>query len=101
MQQTTLSALARARGLSQSDLARAAGVTRQRVSQWFRDEPEDGVISLHSKHLQNLAAALGVSVDELLHPLPLLGEAAAAREESAKLLWDRLYPDLVSFAADA
>jgi len=93
-------ALATARGLNQSDIARLAQVSRQRVSQWFRATAPGAPIALRATTLKALADGLGVSADELLTPLPLLGDPEKTERETVKLLWDRLYPDLVSFAID-
>jgi transcriptional regulator with XRE-family HTH domain len=101
MNATTVKALAASRGLNQSDIARLAGVSRQRVSQWFRSTATGAPVNLRSMNLKALADGLKVSTDELFTPLPLLDEPEKARLETAKLLWDRLYPDLVSFAIDA
>ena len=97
----TLDALARCRGLNQSDLARAAGVSRQRVSQWFAAAGTRDEVNLRSDHLRDLAAALEVRVDDLLKPLPLVSEGDLTLIETTNLLWDHLYPDLVAFAIDA
>ena len=100
MNTVTVKALADSRGLNQSDIARLAGVSRQRVSQWFHSTGRGAPVSLRSGNLKALADGLEVSVDELLSPLPLLEEPAKAQRETAKLLWDRLYPDLAHFAID-
>jgi len=100
MNVTTLKALADSRGLNQSDLARMAGVTRQRVSQWFVGQPVNGSVNLGSASLKALADGLGVTADDLLVALPLLEQPERLSRETANLLWDGLYPDLVSFAID-
>jgi len=100
MNTVTVRALADSRGLNQSDIARLAGVSRQRVSQWFHSTGSGAAVSLRSGNLKALADGLEVSVDELLSPLPLLEDRAKAQHETAKLLWDRLYPDLAQFAID-
>jgi transcriptional regulator with XRE-family HTH domain len=100
MNVTTVKALADSRGLNQSDIARLAGVSRQRVSQWFHSAALGAPVSLRSGNLKALADGLKVSADELLAPLPLLEEPEKAQRETVKLLWDRLYPDLVPFAID-
>ena len=100
MNVTTVKALADSRGLNQSDLARLAGVTRQRVSQWFHRTLADSPVNIGSTSLKALAEGLGVKADKLLAPLPLLEQPEALRRETTKLLWDGLYPDLVSFVID-
>ena len=93
----TISVISGSRAISQSDLARMAGISRQAVSRWFRQgRPE---IELRASHLQKLSRALGVSMDELSLPLPCLQSPEERAALSAGLLWDRLYPDVGSFAA--
>ena len=95
MNAQTLKSYALVRGLNQSDLARAAGVTRQTVSHWFSGKVQQ--INLYSKHLQNLAQSLGVSVETLSQPLPILDDPKSVQEWETEFLWDRLYPNLESF----
>lgn len=93
----TLSTLMKARGLSQSDLARRAGVTRQAASLWFKsDDPRQ--VNVQSRHLEKLSRALSVSMDELARPLPVLGDESAQGSLETALLWDRLFPSLDDFA---
>ncbi len=93
----TITVLAKARNLSQSDLARMAGVSRQAVSLWLR---ASGEINVQFKHLSRLTRALGVGFEELDTPLPCSdpGERESLR---AGLLWDRLYPDIEDLAQAA
>ncbi len=92
----TLKTIARARGLKQSDVARLAGVSRQAVCLWWC---QAGEVNVQFKHLRRLATALGVSLDDLAKPLPLLDDEHARAEAETALLWDRIYPDLPTFAA--
>ena len=93
MDLATLKTIAKRKRVSQSELARLAGVSRQAVSKWFRNERS--VAQIRSTHLRALANGLGVPSDLLLGGLP--GLQAADREElEAGLLWDRAYPDLDS-----
>ncbi|RMF22300.1 MAG: XRE family transcriptional regulator, partial [Deltaproteobacteria bacterium] len=92
----TLRAVARARGLNQSDLARIAGVSRQAVSLWLQ---QHGEVNVQLKHARRLARGLRVPLETLLEPLPLLGDERESKAAEAALLWDRLYPDLPSFVA--
>ena len=62
----TLKAVATIRNMNQSDLARAAGVSRQRISQWLHDAPADGFVNIQTKHLMSIANALGISPGILL-----------------------------------
>ena len=92
----TLMFTARIRGLSQSDLARMAGVSRQAVSLWFKSA-KDGQADLRAKNLLALSRALGLYVDEITTPLP----CSSAKERAplqTSLLWDRLYPNIEDFA---
>lgn len=94
----SLRAASLVRDLNHSDLARAAGVSRQAVSEWFHPKtPGDAPIPVRSRTWENLSRALNLPLEEFSRPLPL------TREESAPLttllLWDGLYPDLVAFAA--
>lgn len=92
----TLTALLKARGWTQAELARRIGVSRQAVSLWFRT---GGTVRVRGEHLIRVSRALSVSVEDLVQPLPALGEEAEA--ERIALLWDGLYPDLVDFAIAA
>jgi transcriptional regulator with XRE-family HTH domain len=92
----TARVIAKAHSLNHSELAVAAGVSRQAVSLWFKTA-KDGVASVKTEHLLNLGRSLGISLDELADPAPALDAQASARH-FADLLWDRLYPDPISFA---
>jgi len=92
----TTRAIVKAHSLNHSGIASAAGISRQAVSLWFKTS-KNGVASVKTEHLLNLSKALGISLDELAAPIPALDETAASRLR-ADLLWDRLYPDLTSFA---
>lgn len=96
----TLKAFAALRHMNQSDLARVAGVSRQAVSLWFKGA-SSGFTNIQTKHLLAVANALGVSADDLLRPLPLLDDESAMNRETTKLLWDKLYPDIVSLVLAA
>lgn len=97
MNTNTISVIADSRAISQSDLARMAGISRQAVSRWFKQgRPE---IEVHASHLQRLSQALGVSMDELSLPLPCLQSPEERSSLGACFLWDRLYPDVGRFAA--
>ena len=96
MNTATLKAYARAQGLNQSAIAKAAGVTRQAVSIWFSKQ---GKVDLLSSTLQRLALSLGVTGEALSQPLPILGDPVERKKWETDLLWDRLYPDLESFVA--
>lgn len=67
-----LAALRRERGLTQDELARAVGVTRQAVSKWER-----GVIAPSTVNLVALGRLYGVPLDELANGEPPPKEPAA------------------------
>lgn len=96
MQAETLKAIATMKRLNQSDLARAAGVTRQRVSQWYEEADADDVINARMSHVMRLASTLGVDVGMLTRKLPLLDDPPRLKRETTRLLWDRLYPNIVA-----
>ncbi|TBR17373.1 XRE family transcriptional regulator [bacterium] len=95
MERNALLLLMLVRGLSQSDLARLAGVSRQAVSLWFR---EDGSADMRVSHLLSLCRGLGLGVDAVVAPLP---EPPPDTERAMRVeyLWDGLYPDLPAFGA--
>jgi transcriptional regulator with XRE-family HTH domain len=68
-------------------------VSRQAVSLWFRGEGAN----LQSRHLIRLSQVLGVTVEDLVRPLPCF-EPETRERMRATLLWDRLFPDLDDFA---
>ena len=92
MNTDTLVSYMKARGLSQSELARRVGVSRQAVSLWFRS----GEASVRSSHLFKVCEALEVRAERLARPLPGFGNDHDRLK--ATFLWDRLYPDLDDFA---
>lgn len=94
MDMSALRIIMKARGLSQSDLARLAGVSRQAVSLWFSSDERPQV---RSRHLENLSLALGLSIDDLVWPLPLLENEEGRRRLGAELNWDKMYPDAEDF----
>src|SRR5262249_23680062 len=67
------------------------------VSRWFKS-PVDSEVSVQTPHLRRLSEGLHVSAEDLLYPLPVLGEIESTRRYEAALLWDGLYPDLSEFA---
>lgn len=89
------------KGMNQSDLARAAGVTRQRVSQWFEKADAHGFINARMNHVMALASTLGMDVGMLTRKLPLLDDKPRLKRDTARLLWDRLYPSIVELFAAA
>jgi len=84
------------KGLSQSDLARKAGVSRQAVSLWFRDTGcETG---LRVSTLKTLARNLEVSMELLLTEEISKELLDIAEQEQVALNWDRLYSDREALA---
>lgn len=80
--------------LSQSDLARMAGVSRQAVSSWFRKTH-----SIKMMPLIKLSHGLNISLDDLtqfLQKSDPLDVFTTERQMQLKtnLLWDKLYPTL-------
>jgi hypothetical protein len=63
------------------------------VSLWFRGEGAN----LQGRHLIRLSQVLGVTVEELVRPLPCF-EPGIREQMRATLLWDRLFPDLDDLA---
>ena len=57
----------KAREISQSELARQVGVSRQAVSLWLR---QTGQVSMRAQHLLRVSRALGVSAEKLVETLP-------------------------------
>lgn len=90
----TLKVICKLKHLSQSDIARMAGVSRQATSLWFK-EPD--TVSIHSTHLYKLSCALQVKIDDLMSPLPLIEDKKYVSSLKASLLWDHLYPDFEDF----
>ncbi|OFZ78673.1 MAG: hypothetical protein A2583_07155 [Bdellovibrionales bacterium RIFOXYD1_FULL_53_11] len=95
MQYGNLQLIARLSGLSMSDVAKKAGISRQAVSLWGKHKAP----SIRSRNLIMLCKNLGVGPDDLLAPLPLLGEdqKLQKRDLEAMLLWDLLYKNLEDF----
>lgn len=100
MEASTLKFICQLRGLSQSDLARAAGVSRQAVSLWFKEAKlANGQINLQSKHQKRMAKSLNISLDLLTEALPIYDNEHQLKVIEASFLWDKLYPSLASFLA--
>lgn len=74
--QERLAELRRERGLSQKELARELGVTRQAVSKWER-----GVIAPATINLIALGRVYGIPLDELVNEEPPIKEPAVAVAE--------------------
>lgn len=100
MEGSTLEAIKEIRKISQSDLARMAGVSRQAVSKWFGEQgnTKGGSLSLRISTVQRLAENLGVPIHTLLAPIPHISDASTVDRLRAKYLWDRLYPSILSFS---
>ena len=85
------------KGYGRSDVAKAAGVSRQAVALWFAGKGD--FRNVHVANLLNVSAGLGIAPAELLQPLPGLENTAAARRLNAEFCWDRSYPDIYRFLA--
>ena len=85
------------KGYRQSDVAKAAEVTRQTVSLWFSGVGD--FRNVHVANLLNLSAGLGIAPAELLQPLPGLEAPDEERRLYAEFCWDRSYPDVYRFLA--
>jgi transcriptional regulator with XRE-family HTH domain len=97
MNSQSLRAIMDLRRLSQSDLARMAGVSRQAVSLWFKAS-QDTELNVRTPHLRKLSDALHIQAEDLLRSLLVLNDDEAVRKYETALLWDRLYPGLVDFS---
>ncbi len=97
------------RGLSQSDIARISGVSRQAVSLWFTnkgkldklqgansDSDNNCSIQVRSQTLLKLAQGLDVPIESLLMPFSF-GDNPTITQLKAEFLWDKLYPSIEEF----
>jgi len=83
------------RGCSQSDVAKAAGVSRQAVSLWFA--ADDDFQNVHVANLLKLSDSLDIDPAELLKPFRGMKDPASVRLLYAEFCWDRTFPDIYSF----
>ena len=90
----SLQMLMRAQGVSQSEIARRIGVSRQAVSLWLK-QPDQ--IHVTGKNLVLTARALGRPVERLIEPLPLR-DPQTREQLQARLLWDRIFVSLEDLA---
>ena len=91
------------RGLSQSDISRLCGISRQAVSHWFRSSQTTGTqsrisVPVKATILLALSKGLELSADKLMAGLPNPEDDAGSYQLKARLLWDRLYPSLSDLA---
>ena len=98
MDPAALNLLKIVRDLSNSDIAKAAGVSRQAVSLWFLNNKW---INIQTNHLLNLSKAFSIRSDDLLFPIEVYQDKKYLNETKAALLWDKLYPSLEEFLFDA
>lgn len=94
-----LVAIQKLRSLSQSQLARLAGVSRQAVSLWFK-EADAGQVKMSADHLLSLCRGLDVTAEDIAAEFPSFNPDQRAGLEAA-LLWDCLYPSLEDLAIAA
>ena len=90
----TLKAILKVRNLKSSDLSKRTGISKQLLSHWFAQR--NSTLNIHSKNLTKLAAGLGLTVDALSRPMPILEDGAERNALETNLNWDRIYPDLES-----
>ena len=83
------------KGHRQSDVAKAAAVSRQAVSLWFAAQGD--FRNVHVANLLNLSAGLGIAPAELLQPLTGLERPGEERRLYAEFCWDRSFPDIYHF----
>ncbi|PIT98777.1 MAG: hypothetical protein COT74_13870 [Bdellovibrionales bacterium CG10_big_fil_rev_8_21_14_0_10_45_34] len=96
MNLATLKALAKIKGLRQSDIAVRAGLSRQAVSKWWNQKSH--CVDVLAKTHERLAKSLGVSMETLSNPLPVVDEKKLKKKMEVQLLWDKLYPDIEGFS---
>ncbi len=97
MYANTLQSLMKLRGLSQAQLAKIVGMSRQAISRWFLKD--HGQIKFYASDLNQIAVALNLPVKDLSAPIPIVEDENEYKKLSTQLLWDRLYPDLESFVS--
>ena len=83
------------RHMSQSELARRAGVSRQTVSSWLQSDA--GELNIYTDHLKGIALALGINTEDLTKPLPVISDQKSFIEIETELLWDHLYSNIEFF----
>lgn len=87
------------RALSQAELARLAGVSRQAVSLWLRKfAAGEQILNVRADVVHRLALGLGIPMERLFKPPYELGEAEK-KDLAATFLWDRFFPSLDEFFA--
>ncbi len=80
---------------SQSDIARMAGVSKQAVSKWFASKKFNAQPRLN--FLLKICEQTGLSLNELITPIPELSEKNGRKRLEALLLWDKLFESLEDF----
>lgn len=84
-----------ARQFSQADLARRSGLSRQLISVWLNASSKR--LNPTTDSLLKLAQGLGVRIQDLVDPIPLLGNPQERQALETSLLWDRLFPSVEHF----
>lgn len=78
--------------MNHSDLARMAGVSRQRVSQWMQSSND--FVNIGTSNLLGLCKGLDVEASLLMAEIPGVSQLTRC---STLLLWDSLYKNIGSF----
>jgi transcriptional regulator with XRE-family HTH domain len=94
MNRDTLKTILRAKGLTPSQVAARANLSRQLLSHWLSPNAP-AKLNVSTDKLEQLATALDVSPDDLLKSLPDLTEL---NSQKTLYFWDRLFSDFTSFA---
>ncbi len=95
MNKATLKFLCSIKKISQSDLAREIGVSRQIVSRWFlTDKTQSNIYSLHQERIANY---FGLTFEELSNPLPIISNPEERKKVETQLLWDKLFRNLEEY----
>lgn len=85
------------RGLTQADLARITGLSRQAVSLWFQKDHENQMVNIHTSNLIHLAEVLNLNVERLINVPDVLSTKEKRDELSARFLWDKVFENLEGF----
>lgn len=93
---TTLRYVMALNRLSQSDVARLAGVSRQAVSLWFKGNKSE-LINVPIATALRFSAAVMLPLDDLTKSIPVLEKPELEENLRAEFLWDGIFPSLADF----